>query len=97
MATKKDIRREMKRILVEEKFEPMTDMEGAEYECYCLGSFMDLDPCGRFHCTISPNGITKRCERYWDNMESVASELGCWIEPGEGDPTDIFLCRHKSS
>jgi hypothetical protein len=93
MITKKDMRREIRRILVEEKFEPMTGLGGDEYIGVYLGSYMNLDPCGRFHHAFSPNGMTKKCERYWENLESVAIEFNCWIEPSDGDPTDIFLCK----
>jgi len=86
--TRREIRKTLARILREEKFSPV---EG--YECIYLGSFTDLDPCGRFHHILSPNGITKRCIRFWDNLEECAQELGCWIEAGEWDGTDIFLCR----
>jgi hypothetical protein len=26
-------------------------------------------------------------------MEEAASEKGFWLESGEGDPCDLFLCR----
>lgn len=57
-----------------------------------LGSFMALDPCGRYHHCLSPNGVTSRCEAYWGALEKAADRLGGWIESGEGDPTDIFFC-----
>jgi len=65
--------------------------EEKKYSEY-LGSFMSLDPCGRYHHIFSPNGATSKCERFWNNLEECAGELGGWIEGGEGDPTDIFFC-----
>lgn len=57
-----------------------------------LGSVMALDPCGRYHHCLSPNGVTDRCERYWEALERAADRLGGWIENGEGDPCDVFFC-----
>jgi hypothetical protein len=56
-----------------------------------LGSYLSLDPCGRYHHMLSPNGITNRCQRFWENMEESAEELGAWIESGQCDSLDIFL------
>jgi len=58
-----------------------------------LGSYMSLDPCGKFHHFLSPNGIQKRCMRYWNNMEKAAYKLDMWIEAGEGDGCDVYLCK----
>lgn len=75
----------------------MTGMETIEacegtYRGAYLGSYMSLDPCGRYHHCLSPNSATDRCERFWEAIEEAASRLGGWIEGGEGDPTDIFFC-----
>jgi len=56
-----------------------------------LGSFMALDPCGRYHHVLSPNSVTSRCEQYWAMLEDAASAAGGWIGTGEGDPTDLFF------
>lgn len=74
----------------------MSEQTGA-YKSVYLGSFMALDPCGRYHHLISPNGITNRCMAYWEQLEACASELGGWVESGEGDPTDIFFCMPAES
>jgi hypothetical protein len=57
-----------------------------------LGSFMSLDPCGKYHHILSPNGATQECVDFWDTLNELAEEKGMWIEGGEGDPTDIYLC-----
>ena len=69
-------------------------MEGEDliYSVY-LGSFMFLDPCGRYHHCISPNGLTNRCINYWESLDKAADRLSGWIESGEGDPTDIYFCK----
>ena len=92
--TKKEIKMELKRIKENEKFEVMetTEVYDETYHSYYLGSFLSLDPCGKYHHILSENGITKKCERFWDNLESAASELDMWTESGEGDGLDVFLC-----
>jgi hypothetical protein len=57
-----------------------------------LGSYLDLDPCGKYHHALSPNGLTRKCEEFWENLEAAAEELGGWIEAGEGDPLDTYFC-----
>ena len=97
--TKKEIREELKSLKESGNFdevEPDGFMVDEPYMSMFLGSYMYLDPCGRYHHFLSPNGFTRNCERFWENMESVAEELGMWIESGEGDPTDIFLCMPKN-
>jgi hypothetical protein len=91
----REIKRELRRIKNDshnwEKAEGWED--GEEYMANFLGTFMQLDPCGRYHHPLSPNGITKRCSRYWENMEKAAQSLGMWLQEGEGDPCDIYLCK----
>lgn len=31
--------------------------------------------------------------RYWGNMDKAATKLNMWIESGEGDGYDVFLCK----
>lgn len=56
-----------------------------------LGSYMALDPCGKYHHSLSLNGCKKKCLQFWDDLEKAANELDGWITGGEGDPTDIFF------
>lgn len=69
-----------------------TDMEGNPIRSIYLGSFMSLDPCGRYHHAISPNGLTQKCLNFWESLDHAADKLNGWIESGEGDPTDIYFC-----
>jgi hypothetical protein len=91
----KEIKTELARIKNDPKNWEIIDFEDGEgqYMSNFLGTFMSLDPCGKYHHFLSPNGITKKCERFWINMESACNSLQMWIEPGEGDPCDIFLCK----
>lgn len=62
------------------------------YKSIFLGSYLSLDPCGKYHHFLSPNGVTKKCENYWQRLEKAADEVGGWISSGEGDALDIFFC-----
>ena len=94
--TKREIKRELKRIKETGKFEEVTSSmnEEEKYLSIYLGSFLSLDPCGRYHHTLCTNNATAKCFRYWDNLYTSAEELECWIESDEDDPLDIFLCKH---
>lgn len=93
--TKQEIKKALKDIIKDNSnFEEIEDFEGNKLLCHYLGSYMALDPCGKYHHCLSPNGVSKKCERFWVNLENVADELSCWIETGDGDPTDIFLCKN---
>jgi hypothetical protein len=88
--TKKEIRtflKGYKGLPIHEQYEEDGEIIFFEY----LGSFMTLDPCGRYHHVLSPNGVTAKCERFWQNLHHVAYELDGWIKEGEGDPTDIYF------
>lgn len=56
-----------------------------------LGTFMALDPCGRYHHTIAPNLVTQNCLDYWENLDAAADRLDGYISSGEGDPCDIYF------
>jgi hypothetical protein len=72
--------------------EKVTDMDNNEIQSVYLGSFSTMDPCGRYHHCISPNGLTPRCMNYWGSLDKAASKLNGRIESGEGDPLDIYFC-----
>ena len=62
------------------------------YNSYYIGSYLYLDPCGKYHHVISPNGVTQRCINYWKSLDKAANKLGGWIESSEGDPLDTYFC-----
>jgi hypothetical protein len=66
------------------------------YKSFYLGSYPDLDPCGRYHHVLSPNEVKKSCINFWNRLERAAEELDCWIESGRYDGLDVFLCKSLS-
>lgn len=69
---------------------PARHGEGA-YQTVYLGASFNLDPCGRHHEILSPNGVTSRCERYWERLEAAAKAAGGWISGSDGDGCDVFF------
>jgi hypothetical protein len=91
---KKEIEAWLKELALDLETEDIVeDMWGNKVRSLYLGTYMALDPCGRYHNIFSPNGATSKCERFWENLETVANDLGLMIESGEGDPCDIFLTK----
>jgi len=91
---KRQIAKDLKDVLkFDEPYVMENDFEeGEKYHSYFIGSFLSLDPCGRYHHILSPNGITRKCEIFWEELEEIAQRMGGWIESGEGDPLDTFFC-----
>lgn len=93
-------KKEMKKWLLEEKekmeivdnnWKAVFGDEPDKIKSVYLGSYMSLDPCGRYHHILSPNGVTKKCLKFWEDLENVAESIKCYITVGEGDPTDIYM------
>jgi len=92
--TYREIYKQLKDIKRNPKYWDVADVypdEGEPYYTTFLGTFMYLDPCGRYHHILSPNGISKRCIRFWDNIDKACNKLGMWISAGEGDLCDVFM------
>lgn len=56
---------------------------------YFIGTVFALDPCGRYHHFISPNGITEECIEFWEDLEEQLDVEGMSLVAGE-DPCDVF-------
>lgn len=67
----------------------------SEVRSYYLGRYMYLDPCGRYHHIISPNGVTEQCEQFWADLEAALDKAGFVLEAGEGDPTDVYASQYR--
>lgn len=90
--TKQQIKSELRALIPQ--MERVEEFAGdLAYMSVYLGTFMALDPCGRYHHMRSPNGITAKCERFWKRLDRAAEELDCWIMSGEDAPCDIYLCK----
>ena len=86
--------KEMEEFLKEkmkEAIEAKDEDNGGNFKRVYIGSYMSLDPCGKYHNILSPNGIRQDCERFWESLEKVAGKFNGCISCGEGDPTDTFF------
>ena len=71
------------------------DIEGRA-RCVYVGSVLFLTPSGKYYVPWSTNVTEEEAledELFWEAAENAASELGCWIESGDGDPLDVFLAE----
>jgi hypothetical protein len=60
-----------------------------------LGTATSLDPCGRYHHMLSPNGSTKRCEAYWESLERQLEKRGLSLTSGDGDALDQYAVEMR--
>lgn len=65
--------------------------------CY-IGSVFRWAPSGKYYMPWTTNQTESdvdKDERFWEAVETWLSARGMWTESSEGDPCDIFVCRHK--
>lgn len=89
MLSVKEMEEELKKY--KPNMEKIENMDGEKILSHYLGSYMSLDPCGNYHHMLCPNNVTEECERYWENLDKAAENVGGWLTSSEGDPTDIFF------
>jgi len=66
------------------------------YECYYLGSVLNLAPSGKYYmpwCTNATEEDREKDADWYEALEYEADKRGWWVFFGEGDPTDLFLGR----
>ena len=64
--------------------------------CVYIGSVMLLTPSGKYYMPWTTNQTDEDMERdstFWEHADKIADGLGCWIESGDGSPTDVFLAE----
>ena len=60
-----------------------------------LGSVMSIMPSGKFYMPWTTNQTQRdviKDSAFMSALEDVLDEYDMWIESGEGDPTDLFVC-----
>lgn len=74
------------------------DSEELVGSCY-LGQL--VNPSGKYYlpfaCSNVTQGEANKDECWQSALEAIASENGCWVESGEGDPTDTYICTTVES
>lgn len=78
-----------------ELVESMFD-EGEFYLADYIGSVMAVYPSGKYYMPWCSNFTWKDAAQdycFAEGIESILDDTSYWIESGEGDPTDLFLCK----
>ena len=78
------------------EFEEVESIEGDTYESCYVGSVMSIFPSGKYYMPWTSNQTIK--DEMIDNcfveaLEAYLDKYNMWWENGEGDPTDVFICR----
>lgn len=74
------------------------DYDDNRIQSVFLGTVFALMPSGKYYTPWANGNVTEEeaetDELFTDALEAAAEKRGAWIESGEGDPCDLFLCRH---
>lgn len=66
-----------------------------KYIAVYYGNVLDLNPSGKYYAPWTTNQTEQDVDNdqlFWEEVESVLSASGLWVESGEGDALDIFVC-----
>lgn len=66
-----------------------------QYICVYYGDILYLNPSGKFYTFWTTNQTDEDVDQdtlFWEEVESILSEKGLWVESGEGDACDIMIC-----
>lgn len=95
---RREFRRQMQSGRVEKVTTDYDFFKNETYMSVYLGSVMSLMPSGKYYTPWANSNVTEsealKDEKERERMENAASSLDAWLESGEGDPTDVFLCWH---
>jgi len=77
---------------------PTEDIDGrgdVYYQTF-LGTVFAIMPSGKYYMLWACSNVSEEeasaDEEFMEALEKVAEEHGMWVESGEGDPCDMFLC-----
>jgi hypothetical protein len=76
---------------------PHYDLEVEDDICSIfLGTVMSLTPSGKYYTpwansNVTPNDIANDA-LWYEALDAVAESYDGWVESGEGDPCDLFVC-----
>lgn len=69
--------------------------EDGVMRCF-LGTVFSLTPSGKYYTAFASGNVTDeeiaKDQLWWERMEDEAAGFDTWIESGEGDPCDIYIC-----
>jgi len=73
--------------------------DDALYASWLMGSVLSFSPSGKYYMPWTTNQTAEDVaedELYWDTLRDRLEETadGLWLEQGEGDALDVFLCKN---
>ncbi len=91
---KKNITDMIKRVMAEpHEVIPGTE-DGQIFKSWYLGTYTNLDPCGKYHSFLYENGMSEKCTLFWQEIEESCVALGVTLETGE-DPVDVYIVKEE--
>ena len=71
--------------------------DGEMIKSVYLGTCFDLLPSGKYYMPWACSNVTEdeanQDEAWYNEVESKLGELGIYLESGEGDPCDLYICK----
>ena len=68
-------------------------------ESYYVGTHFSIMPSGKYYMPWTSNQTWSDVVKdtyFIEKLEGKLNDLFMWLESGEGCPTDLFVCRHRS-
>jgi len=70
----------------------------SKYVSLYVGNILSIMPSGKYYMPFACSNIENvrevlQDECYREALESKLESLGLWMEAGEGDPLDTFICK----
>jgi hypothetical protein len=69
--------------------------EEEKYISVYYGNILGINPSGKYYTCWTTNQTEEDVNEdslTWETIEEKLSELNLWVESGEGDALDIFIC-----
>ncbi len=71
-------------------------MDG-EYKSLYIGTVFNIMPSGKYYMPFACSNVSAKeallDEIYMEVFDAVLLEHDMWLQPGEGDPCDMFVCK----
>jgi hypothetical protein len=73
--------------------------EGRRFRSIYVGNLLSLVPSGKYYTPFANSNVTEeeaeQDEAWFEAAEAELSPVHCYLESGEGSPTDLFITREE--
>ena len=84
-------------ILEMEVADTVEDFDGNKIKSIYLGTCFDLLPSGKYYTPWANSNVSEeeanQDEEWYNEVEERLSAMGMYLESGEGDPCDLYICK----